>query len=153
VRLPLSSAHAGKSLPPPSASAPAQSARSNLSILIVDDNVDAREMLAEVLQMQGYETHTAPDAEVALELAQRVKPELALLDIGLPGLDGHELGRRLRALPELEHIQLVALTGYGQASDRERSTRAGFQAHLVKPVDLTAIQRLVRELFGPREAA
>jgi CheY-like chemotaxis protein len=86
-------------------------------------------------------------------LAAHVKPELALLDIGLPGIDGHELGRLLRALPELDRIRLVALTGYGQASDRERSTRAGFQAHLVKPVDITAIERLVRELFGPREAA
>lgn len=152
VRLPLSSpAGAGKTLPP--ASVPAEGARTALRVLIVDDNVDAREMLAEVLQMQGHETHTAPDAEAALALAARVKPELALLDIGLPGVDGHELGRRLRALPELERIQLVALTGYGQPSDRERSTRAGFQAHLVKPVDVTAIERLVRELFGPREAA
>jgi len=151
VRLPVSSAPSSKSQPP--ASMPTESARAGLRILIVDDNVDAREMLAEVLQMQGHETHTAPDAEAALALAVSVKPELALLDIGLPGVDGHELGRRLRALPALERIQLVALTGYGQASDRERSTRAGFQAHLVKPVDVAAIERLVRELFGPREAA
>jgi len=151
VRLPVSSAPSSKSQPP--ASMPTESARAGLRILIVDDNVDAREMLAEVLQMQGHETHTAPDAEAALALAVNVKPELALLDIGLPGVDGHELGRRLRALPALERIQLVALTGYGQASDRERSTRAGFQAHLVKPVDVAAIERLVRELFGPREAA
>jgi PAS domain S-box-containing protein len=147
VRLPLASAQAEKS--PSPASVPAPSGRSGLCVLIVDDNEDAREMLAEVLMMHGHQTHTAPDADAALALALRVKPELALLDIGLPGIDGHELGRRLRALPELERIQLVALTGYGQPSDRERSSRAGFQAHLVKPVDVAAIERLVRELFGP----
>jgi PAS domain S-box-containing protein len=124
-----------------------------LRVLIVDDNSDAREMLAEALELQGHEPHTAPDAEAALMLAPQIKPDLALLDIGLPGMDGHELGRRLRALPGLSELQLVALTGYGQASDRERSRAAGFQAHLVKPVDLSAITRLVAELFGPREAA
>jgi CheY-like chemotaxis protein len=111
-----------------------------------DDNVDALEMLAEALDLLGHEAHAAPDAAAALELAQRVKPQLALLDIGLPAMDGYELGRRMRELPGLEDIKLVALTGYGQASDRERSKTAGFHAHLVKPVDLGAIQELVSGL-------
>ncbi|MEO8177578.1 MAG: ATP-binding protein [Deltaproteobacteria bacterium] len=151
VRLPLTLPDQGTGV---AASPPeAEPATVALRVLIVDDNTDAREMLAEALQLQGHETHTAPDAEAALRLAQTVQPDLALLDIGLPGIDGHELGRLLRALPGLERIQLVALTGYGQPSDRERSRNAGFQAHLVKPVDLNAIGRLVQELFGPREAA
>jgi signal transduction histidine kinase/ActR/RegA family two-component response regulator len=151
VRLPLTRPEQGTSLPV--AQPEPEPVLAALRVLVVDDNTDAREMLAEVLQLQGHETHTAPDGEAALGLAERVKPDLALLDIGLPGMDGHELGRRLRALPGLEHIQLVALTGYGQAADRERSRRAGFQAHLVKPVDFNAMGRLMQELFGPREAA
>jgi CheY-like chemotaxis protein len=117
-----------------------------VSILVVDDNVDALEMLTEALNLLGHDAHPAADAEAALALAGTLKPRLALLDIGLPLIDGYELGRRLRALPGLSAIKLVALTGYGQASDRERSRSAGFAAHLVKPVDLDAIDALVNEL-------
>jgi PAS domain S-box-containing protein len=113
-------------------------------VLVVDDNVDAREMLAQALQLLGHEAHAAGDAQEALAVAARVNPEFALLDIGLPEVDGYELGRRLRALPGLGQIQLAALTGYGQDSDHQRSREAGFKAHLVKPVDIAAIQALLR---------
>jgi PAS domain S-box-containing protein len=115
-------------------------------ILVVDDNTDALEMLAAALRLLGHDPATAGDAAAALELAPRVKPRLALLDIGLPDMDGYELGRRLHALPGLEALQLVALTGYGQASDRERSRAAGFSQHLVKPVELVVIEKLLATL-------
>jgi PAS domain S-box-containing protein len=132
---------------PSAAPAPSPVAR----ILVVDDNQDALEMLVEALGILGHEAHGASDVNGALELARRVKPTLALLDIGLPVMDGYELGRQLKALPGLEGIKLVALTGYGQSSDREKSSAAGFAAHLVKPVELHAIGALIREL-GPRGA-
>jgi CheY-like chemotaxis protein len=115
-------------------------------ILVVDDNTDALEMLADALRLLGHEPATAGDGVAALALAPSVKPRLALLDIGLPGMDGYELGRRLRELPGLESLELVALTGYGQASDRERSRAAGFSQHLVKPVELVAIEKLLANL-------
>jgi len=143
VRLPLLDVAAVEREPPPPA--PTAAPR-GLSILVVDDNVDALDMLTEALTLLGHHPHPAPHARAALELAARVQPRLALLDIGLPEMDGYELGQRLRGLPGLESIELVALTGYGQASDRERSRAAGFAAHLVKPVGLDAIQQLLREV-------
>jgi CheY-like chemotaxis protein len=115
-------------------------------VLLVDDNIDALEMLAELLRSLGYEPHTASDGESALAVAQQARPTVALLDIGLPVIDGYELGRRLRAIPGLEGIELVALTGYGQPSDEARSAEAGFAAHLVKPVEIAEIQRVLGEL-------
>ena len=143
VRLPLLDA-AGLLEAPPAVAPPA--AASSVVVLVVDDNADALEMLTEALRVLGHDPHPAPDAEAALALAPRVRPRLALLDIGLPRMDGYELGRRLRALPGLEQLPLVALTGSGQASDRERSRAAGFVAHLVKPVDLSTIERLFQDL-------
>lgn len=119
-----------------------------LDVLVVDDNHDALELLAEGLQMFGYRTHMASDAAVALAVAESVKPAIALLDIGLPVMDGYELARRLRAIPELSKIKLVAITGYGQASDRERTRSAGFDRHLVKPIDLDQVQGLLTELLS-----
>jgi PAS domain S-box-containing protein len=143
VRLPLSSAPEAVN----EAESPApKGSRKALRVLVVDDNVDALEMLVEALRLLGHDAHAADDAETALAVAAQEKPRLALLDIGLPVIDGYELGRQLRALPGLEDIQLVALTGYGQASDRERSAAAGFAAHLVKPVDLAAIDALIQSL-------
>jgi PAS domain S-box-containing protein len=143
VRLPLLEAAAAE--PPSPAPGRAPNVRA-LSILVVDDNVDALEMLSEALRLLGHEVHAAADAGTALALAARVQPGLALLDIGLPQMDGYELGRRLRASPGLEQLPLVALTGYGQATDRERSQAEGFVAHLVKPVGLDAIRRLIEEI-------
>jgi CheY-like chemotaxis protein len=143
VRLPLSSAP--ETVNETESPSPKES-RKALRVLVVDDNVDALEMLVEALRLLGHDAHAAADADTALAVAASQKPRLALLDIGLPIIDGYELGRQLRALPGLEDIQLVALTGYGQASDRERSAAAGFAAHLVKPVDLSAIDALIQKI-------
>jgi CheY-like chemotaxis protein len=85
----------------------------------------------------------AHDATTALQLADQIVPNLALLDIGLPGMDGYELAQRLRQLPAWRHVRLVALTGYGLERDRQRAQRAGFDEHLIKPVDLPTLQRIV----------
>jgi PAS domain S-box-containing protein len=138
----LSAAHQPPAERPSTSAAPAPRAR----VLVVDDNQDALEMLVEALGILGHEAHGAVDVASALEIAARVRPDLALLDIGLPVMDGYELGRQLKALPGLDGIKLVALTGYGQSSDREKSTAAGFAAHLVKPVELQAIGALIRDL-------
>jgi len=112
-------------------------------ILVVDDNVDAAESTALLLQLEGHEVRTAFDGPQALEAAQTFRPQIVLLDIGLPRLDGYEVARRLRALPELGTPLLVAMTGYGQAEDRDRSRSAGFDEHLVKPVEIDQIKGLM----------
>ena len=112
-------------------------------MLIVDDNVDAAEMLAEWLVAVGHDAQVAGDGPTALEIAAEFKPDVVLLDIGLPVMDGYEVARRLRELPGCASTRLIALTGYGQESDHERSRRAGFEDHLVKPVDLDAITHAV----------
>jgi CheY-like chemotaxis protein len=118
---------------------------------VVDDNLDAASSLARFLSgLHGQVVEVAPDGPAALELAESFGPEVVLLDIGLPGMDGHEVARRLRGHPDHRHALLVALTGWGQDQDRRRSREAGFDHHLVKPVDLDA---LVRLLSGPDPAA
>ena len=109
-------------------------------VLVVDDNEDGAEMLAEVLASRGHITRVAHDAPSALKVAAEFSPGVALLDLGLPVMDGFELAARLRALPGLADIRLVAITGYGQRSDFRRSREAGFHDHLVKPVDIDAIE-------------
>jgi PAS domain S-box-containing protein len=106
-------------------------------VLVVDDNVDAAEMLAEILRMSGYTTSVAHDGPEALELVPSFHPDIVLVDIGLPVMDGYELARRLRAT--LSGVRLIAVTGYGQQGDRDRSHEAGFDAHLVKPVSLAVL--------------
>ena len=100
-------------------------------------------MLAEALRLKGYETAVAHDGPEALRLAAGTPLDAALLDIGLPVMDGYELAARLQAMPELDDIQLVAVTGYGQESDKRRSKAAGFHHHIVKPVDLDALGPLI----------
>lgn len=119
---------------------------SPVRVMVVDDNDDAADLLAEVLTTMGHEVSKAHDGPGALVLAAERRPQLALLDIGLPVMDGYELGRRLRAIEGLGGIKLVAVTGYGQDSDRRRSEEAGFDAHLVKPIDLEALSALVSRL-------
>ncbi|HVC30352.1 MAG TPA: ATP-binding protein [Steroidobacteraceae bacterium] len=113
-------------------------------ILVVDDNSDAAEALAVLLGLQGHETRAALSGREALEAAETFRPEVALLDLGLPGMDGYELAARLRAMPQLRGIRLVALTGYGRSEDRLRTQGAGFDDHLVKPVELAALARTLR---------
>ena len=112
-------------------------------VLVVDDNLDAAETLVEWLRTLGHVARLAADGPTALEAVKDFDPDVALLDIGLPIMDGYEVGRRLRERPGGSHVKLVALTGYGQESDYDRSRRAGFAEHLVKPVDLDAITQAV----------
>jgi CheY-like chemotaxis protein len=113
---------------------------------VVDDNVDALDTLASSLELLGYQTLRASDGPSALVLAERERPRVALLDIGLPMMDGYELARRLRDTPGLERIALVAVTGYGLLTDRDRSAAAGFDEHLVKPVTIEAVQTALERL-------
>jgi signal transduction histidine kinase/CheY-like chemotaxis protein len=112
-------------------------------VLVVDDNRDAAELLADGLALLGHHVTLADDGPSALRAAERFAPEVAVVDIGLPGMDGWELGRRLRELPGLGRVRLIAVTGYGQASDRLRSRAAGFDEHLVKPVELGRLNEAV----------
>ena len=105
-------------------------------ILVVDDNQDAARLMAAMLSHRGHATSVALDGPSALRMAQDFKPDIALLDIGLPGMDGYELAGRLREIPGLADLRLIAVTGYGQESDRQRTAAAGFATHLVKPIDL-----------------
>jgi signal transduction histidine kinase/CheY-like chemotaxis protein len=113
------------------------------SVLIVDDNEDAALMLADLLSGIGYATRVAHDAPQALAMADEYVPDVALLDIGLPAMDGYELARRLREKPAWGEVRLIAVTGYGQSSDRKRSLEAGFDHHLVKPIGLAALQEVI----------
>jgi signal transduction histidine kinase/ActR/RegA family two-component response regulator len=141
VRLPL----ADVAMKPTDANEPDASARrpSGRRVLVVDDNEDGAAMLAAVLAAGGHRAEVAHDAPGALEAALRFQPDVALLDIGLPVMDGNELAVRLRQLPGMAGITLVALTGYGQPADKARSRAAGFDAHLVKPVDMAAIDHVL----------
>ena len=121
-------------------------ARTQRRILVADDNNDALESLATLLQLSGHEVYTAANGAVALESAEQHRPEVALLDIGMPKLDGYEVARRIRAQPWGQRITLVALTGWGQDSDRRRSQEAGFDSHLVKPLDLDKLTDLLAAL-------
>jgi CheY-like chemotaxis protein len=107
-----------------------------LRVLVVDDNVDAAVMLSMVLEAAGHQTLVEHDARAALARAHQSPPQVCLLDIGLPEMDGKELARRLRADPKTAGAVLVAVTGYGQESDRREIMEAGFDHHLVKPVDM-----------------
>jgi signal transduction histidine kinase len=130
---------------PPSACGPAGAPRSGLAILVVDDNEDAALALGELLSLHGHTVEVVFDAPAALALAQRFQPDVGLLDIGLPGMDGYELAQRLRRQPG-DHgapLRLFALTGYGQESDRRRAADAGFDAHLTKPIDVAALLELL----------
>jgi CheY-like chemotaxis protein len=120
-------------------------------ILVVDDNVDAAESLAKLLRLSGHEASTAYTGMAVAGAVAEHRPDVVLLDIGLPGLDGYEVARRLRAAPGGEGLLLIALTGYGQESDRQRSRAAGFDHHLVKPLDVVALELLLGNQKGRGE--
>jgi CheY-like chemotaxis protein len=117
-------------------------------LLVVDDNQDAAELLTELLGKKGYVTRVAFDGPTGLQVAREFQPHLAILDVGLPVMDGYELAAKLRQEPALTGLKLVALTGYGQDSDRHRARAAGFDVHLVKPIDPGQLLRLLRELLA-----
>jgi CheY-like chemotaxis protein/two-component sensor histidine kinase len=128
-------------------------APASLRILVVDDNADAALTLAELLTLEGHETHVAHDGPAAVDAARRLLPDVAILDIGLPGFDGHEVARRIRKDPTLKGIFLIALSGWVHPDDRARSRDAGFDHHLAKPVQLEALEAVLRDARqdrGPR---
>lgn len=111
-------------------------------ILVIEDNDDVREMLGDALAAAGHEVHRAADGPSGIEAALRLMPDVVLVDIGLPGVDGYEVAVRIRAAAGDKAIRLIALTGYGRYEDRERARVAGFDAHVVKPVDLEALSAM-----------
>jgi hypothetical protein len=141
VRLPTTA-------PPPAAeeklvaSAVAATAH-GLRVLLVDDNVDSADGLGLLLELQGHEIRVAYDGPTALETARQFRPHVALLDIGMPSMDGYELGRRLHATPETKDVLLVAMTGWGQDEDHRKSREAGFAHHLVKPFEPAVLEKLL----------
>jgi CheY-like chemotaxis protein len=122
------------------------------SILVVDDNHDSANSLGMLLRLIGHTVQTAYDGASALTQALASPPDVMLLDIGLPGMSGLEVARRVREDGRLKHILLVALTGYGQEEDRQRSQGAGFDAHFVKPVDLEVLERFFAATGTPRKS-
>jgi PAS domain S-box-containing protein len=119
-----------------------------LRVLVVDDNVDAAQMLALFIETAGHVAGVEHDPRMALERARGMRPDVCLLDIGLPGLDGNELARRLRAMPEMAQAVLIAVTGYGQSQDRESAFAAGFDHHFVKPIDTGKLMALLAEIVA-----
>ena len=142
VRLPLASAPRipeGKSIEPVTAAAPT-------TILIVEDNDDSRRMLEALLKLDGHEVHVARDGEEGLEAIRRVQPAVAIVDIGLPTLDGYEVARRVRGGDDGRNVYLVALTGYGRAEDRRAVFDAGFDEHLVKPLKRGDLENILKRV-------
>jgi PAS domain S-box-containing protein len=151
VRLPLAAREMPSGVPKTPAGGAARRRLVHRRILVVDDNRDAAESLAVLLRLLGHDVRTAYDGRLALETAAGYDPNVILLDIGLPGLDGFEVCQRLRASPDRAKAVIIAMTGYGQEEDKRHSQKAGFDAHLVKPVDLGALQDVLArpELIGP----
>jgi CheY-like chemotaxis protein len=123
------------------AGVPAAAEGQGKRVLLVDDNADSREMYSFILQADGHDVHAAADGAAALERFHHQPLDVAVIDIGLPGMDGYELARRIRATPSGRRITLIALTGYGFPEDRERSRAAGFDQHLVKPASPEDLKR------------
>ena len=123
-----------------------QATAPTVRVLVVDDNVDAAGMLAMFLESCGHEVAVENDAWAALKRGAVFCPDICLLDIGLPGMDGHELARRLRSLPETAHSLLIAVTGYGQQQDKEKSVTSGFNYHFVKPMDTHRLRELLNDV-------
>jgi two-component system CheB/CheR fusion protein len=151
VRLPSAQGHPA-STPPPEAKDMLNQDNPKLEIVVVEDNDDSRMMMCELLELSGFHCHTAATGPLGLELVKEHRPDVALIDIGLPELDGLEVARLLRQDARNDQVFLVALTGYGQREDRDAAHRAGFDAHLVKPVDFTALLALLRSHHAKRIA-
>ncbi|MGD0960415.1 MAG: PAS domain S-box protein [Methylomonas sp.] len=117
----------------------------NYRILVVDDNRDIAESLAVLLKIDGYQVHTADNGYTALEMARAERPDAIILDIGLPGMNGYSLARAFRQSSEFKQTLLIAMTGYGQTEDREKSRAAGIDEHLIKPVDIETLRKLLVE--------
>lgn len=143
IELPLLRAPSGVPESAPQA-APGSPESGGMRVLLVDDNIDAMEMMGFLLAEMGYQPVTTADAGEIEMLALRHKPQVIVLDIGLPGVDGYQVARRIKSNPQLAHIRLVAHTGYGSPEDRRRAQEAGFDAHLVKPAELSDLEAALR---------
>ena len=128
---------------PPARPAEEPAATNRRRILIVDDNQDSAESLAILLTLKGSETHTASNGQEAVEAAARLRPDVILLDIGMPDMDGYEACRRIREQPGGDEVVIIALTGWGQDEGRRRSSEAGFNEHLIKPLNPAVLMRLL----------
>jgi CheY-like chemotaxis protein len=116
-------------------------------ILVVDDNVDSAESMSVLLRLEGHDTRVMHEGEGVVDAVRQYRPDLVLLDIGLPGVSGYDVAAQLRADPAIgDATVLVAVSGYGRAEDRERSQRVGFHHHLVKPVDFSALHAILQAL-------
>ena len=144
VRLPLDIPSRQETAPTPGT--PPSKALNRCRILVVDDNKDAADSLAMLLRVDGNDIRTAYDGLEAVEAAEMFHPEVALLDIGLPKMNGYDVARRIRQQPWGRDVTLVALTGWGKDEDRRLSQEAGFNFHIVKPVDLAALESLLHGL-------
>ena len=142
VRLPLACGERDNLIPPP---APPPARVSTRRILIVDDNRDGAASLGMLLSRLGHENRLAHDGLEAFELAESFRPDLVLLDLGLPKLNGYDVCRRIREQPWGKAMFIVAVTGWGQDEDRRRSEEAGFDRHIVKPVDYATLEQLLTE--------
>jgi two-component system CheB/CheR fusion protein len=138
VKLPLSG-----TAPRVEARRPALKAAKGTRIVVVEDNVDAREMLCHLLTRAGFDCEAVGDGLAAIAKIQTFKPRAAVIDVGLPGIDGFEVARRIRSDPKLANVVLVAVTGYGQQNDRALAKEAGFDAHMVKPVKFEELMKLL----------
>jgi CheY-like chemotaxis protein len=122
-------------------------------VLVVDDNRDVADLLVLLLQTLGHQVQAAYSGKTALEMAVQYHPDVILLDLGMPGMDGYETARQLRQRPQTKEVWLIAMTGYGQDSDRQRTQATGFDHHLVKPVERRKLQSLLAELATQRRSA
>ncbi|HJQ81172.1 MAG TPA: PAS domain S-box protein [Lacipirellulaceae bacterium] len=151
VRLPLSSVQRPIESGDDGDSQQGKGSSSGHRLLVVDDNEDAANSLALLLRLKGHHVEVAHHGPAALEIAQNYRPDMIFLDIGMPGMDGYEVARRLRQHPDLKNVMLAALTGWGQQEDRRRSAEAGFDHHLVKPPEPKVVESLLGDL-GQRKA-
>jgi DNA-binding response OmpR family regulator len=145
VQLPLVRHAAAAAAPSIAQAAARPDSKTCLRILIVDDNQDSAESLASLLSIHGNDVCTAYEGLQALEVAEDYRPEVILLDLGLPGINGFEIAKQMRLSPVLAGTTIVAITGFGTENDRRLSRDAGFDYHLVKPVDFTMLQRLLAQ--------
>ena len=129
------------------------SRQDQLHVVLVEDNDDSRMMMCELLELSGFQCHTAETGLMGLEIIDEQSPDVAIIDIGLPDIDGFEVARRLRQSRKHEGLHLIALTGYGQREDRDEARQAGFDAHLVKPVDFEVLFTLLRAQAAKRSGA
>jgi PAS domain S-box-containing protein len=143
IRLPRLAVDAAEPAAEPALDAPEAPSAPPRRVLVVDDQADSTDSLALFLRLRGHQVHTASDGPGALEEFARCQPEVVFLDLGLPGMSGYDVARRLRAMPEARDVRLVAVTGYGTEADREQTRAAGFDVHLAKPVDPHAVEALL----------